>query len=75
MEIIDRWHRRREEAWWERHRRETRWNALADYNTRVSKGIVHTPEFVALMVEEQAAFDREHGQTPTGFPVTLEGTR
>jgi hypothetical protein len=30
---------------------------LADYNTRVSKGIVHTPEYDARMAELQAEFD------------------
>lgn len=30
---------------------------LADYNARVYKGIVHTPEYHARMAELQAEFD------------------
>jgi hypothetical protein len=46
----------------ERHARwryEHRWDELAGYNSRVSKGIVHTPEYVARMAAEQARFDAE----------------
>ena len=34
-------------------------NLLSDYNNRVSKGIVHTPEYVARMKKLQAEFDIE----------------
>jgi hypothetical protein len=32
-------------------------NELADYNSRVWKGIQHTPEYMARMAELQAEFD------------------
>jgi hypothetical protein len=35
-----------------------RFQELAEYNTRVSKGIVHTPEYVERMRLEQEAFDK-----------------
>ncbi len=35
-----------------------RWSSLATYNSERSRGLVHTPEWVALMAEEQEAFNR-----------------
>jgi hypothetical protein len=46
------WHRKtRFETW--------RWRELAEYNRRVSRGIVHTPTYMARMAEEQRLFDEE----------------
>ena len=59
MNTIDRWRERRDAAWWERWEREHRWDELADYNSRVAKGIVHTPEYVERMRAEQAAWAAE----------------
>lgn len=36
-----------------------RWADLARYNSEKARGIVHTPEWEALMAQEQARFDRE----------------
>ena len=47
---------RREREKWDR---EHRWHELATYNMRVSQGIVHTPEYVALMEQEQRRFNIE----------------
>ena len=58
MKWLDEWRQRRDDAWWEKWREEHRWDELADYNSRVSKGIVHTPEYVAYMAEKQIQFDR-----------------
>lgn len=51
-------HRRMEtdSAYWHRV---NRWHELADYNSRVSKGIVHEPWYEARMRREQDAFDAE----------------
>lgn len=38
---------------------EQRWSWLADYNSRIERGIVHSPEFEARMRDEQEAFNRE----------------
>lgn len=60
MRFIDRWREARDKAWWEKWNREHRWHELADYNSRVGKGIVHEPEYVARMQREQDQFDLEH---------------
>ena len=39
-----------------------RFKRLADYNTRVSEGIVHTPEYAAEMAKLQSEFDLLYGQ-------------
>lgn len=59
MRIIDRWRERRDRAWSERWDREHRWHYLGTYNSELSRGIVHTPEYDALMADQQAAFDAE----------------
>lgn len=59
MNPIDRWRARRDDEWWERWHREHRWDELAAYNSRVAKGIVHTPEYVERMRVEQAAWAAE----------------
>ena len=41
-----------------------RFQELAGYNDRVSKGIVHTPEYVARMADEQRLF---HEWADRGF--------
>lgn len=70
------WRRETQEQWSERWEREHRWDALADYNARVSKGIVHTPEYVAMMRDVQRRFDDEvNDGRYTGFPITLEPER
>jgi hypothetical protein len=49
--------------WWSRKHRPNpfyRWQELADYNSRVSKGIVHTQEYKARMAQEQSLFDDWH---------------
>jgi hypothetical protein len=33
--------------------------ALARYNSEIARGIVHTPEWDALMAQEQERFDRQ----------------
>lgn len=35
------------------------WSDLATYNSEVARGVVHTPEKDAEMVERQRAFDAE----------------
>lgn len=80
MNLIDRyydWRDRRLEQRFEQWDRDHRWDALADYNSRVSKGIVHTPEMVELMRLEQERFNVEHGHpgVTTGFPITLWPSR
>lgn len=61
-DLIDRWRETREDAWWAEWSRIHRWDELADYNSRVAKGIVHTPEYVERMRQEQVAFNREQEQ-------------
>lgn len=56
---LTRWRERREQRFWEQHDRDHRWDELAAYNDRVSKGIVHTPEYTERMRREQARFDAE----------------
>ena len=34
-----------------------RWQALANYNAEVARGIVHTAEYDARMADEQKAFN------------------
>ena len=34
-----------------------RWEALATYNAERGRGLMHRPEYVALMEREQAEFD------------------
>ena len=41
------------------HYQPYRWQELAEYNSRVSKGIVHTEEFKARMARDQALFNEE----------------
>ena len=59
LNLYERWRERKDREWLERWTEQHRWTELADYNSRVSKGIVHTPEFVARMEIEQAAFNAE----------------
>lgn len=62
MSILDRWrsHRRKmSRDAFERILHEHRWDALAGYNAERSRGIVHTPEYAALMAQEQEEFNRE----------------
>lgn len=63
MNLIGRWREKRNREWWDRWHREHRWDELADYNSRVSKGIVHDPEYSLRMAREQREFDLEHGHT------------
>jgi hypothetical protein len=51
MKIVDRFL----DKW--NHVDEWRWSRLAAYNSEVSRGIVHTPEYDAKMAEEQRQFD------------------
>ncbi len=53
------WRRESDREWWARWDQEHRWDELAGYNDRVSKGIVHTPEYVERMRREQEAFYNE----------------
>lgn len=49
-----------------------RWHELAEYNSERARGLVHTPEWVARMVIEQAMFDAEHedaAREAGGIPV------
>ena len=51
-----------------------RWDELGGYNARVAHGIVHTPEYIEYMAEEQRRFNEEHDY-PDGwhmFPIRLE---
>lgn len=36
----------------------SRWDALAQYNAEVARGLVHTDEWKAKMAAEQEKFDR-----------------
>ena len=40
-------------------------SALATYNAEVARGIVHTPEWTALMAEAQASYDAQVGAIQT----------
>jgi hypothetical protein len=48
-----------DQEWSERYHREHRWDQLARYNAEVSRGLVHTPEYVERMRLEQEAFNAE----------------
>jgi len=61
VRFLDEWRAKRNQEWLEKWDREHRWSELADYNNRVSKGIVHTPEYAARMAEQQRQFNIEHG--------------
>lgn len=50
---------RRDREWVERWDREHRWVPLGTYNSERQRGLVHTPEWVAFMAEEQRLFDAE----------------
>lgn len=57
-----------------------RWRELADYNSRVAKGIAHTPGYVEQMRREQEAFNVEqygpdYRNHPPGFPIILDGRK
>ena len=71
MNVIERWQDRRNRKWWAAWLERHRWTELGDYNARLHRGIVHTPEYAAQMAEEQAKFDAETGFS-SGFPITLE---
>lgn len=60
--------RETDHEWWVRWSREHRWDQLADYNARVAKGIVHTPQYAERMRREQEAWRREQ---ETGIPAPL----
>jgi len=47
---------------WDYFLRVNRWQNLANYNGERMRGIVHTPEYDALMTEDQRAFDAETEQ-------------
>ena len=46
-------------------------NALANYHSEKARGIVHTPEWDALMADEQRWFDEEYMQLPQDFPESF----
>lgn len=46
---------RRKRKWEQEHW----WDALAQYNLEVSRGIVHTPEYDAKMAAQQRRFNEE----------------
>lgn len=52
---------RRPDVWTERDEEEARVTRLASYNGRIAQGIVHTPEYVEHMRQEQHWFDTEFG--------------
>lgn len=65
MTVLDRWrsHRRKmSRDAFERVWNEHRWDALGRYNAERSRGLVHTPEWAAVMAKEQEEFDREELQ-------------
>lgn len=71
---IGRWRAERGRRQAEQREREHRWDELGGYNARVAYGIVHTPEYIEYMAEEQRRFNEEHDY-PDGwhiFPIRLE---
>lgn len=51
-----------------------RFQALADYNAEVYRGIVHTPEYDALMADEQRLFNSgqvSDGVSPIAVPQEM----
>jgi hypothetical protein len=61
MTWLDRLMGRRNEEWFRKWEAEHRWDRLADYNAERGRGILHTPEWDALMRDEQLAFNQAHG--------------
>ena len=49
----------REMFWQRRHQEPYRFAALATYNAERSRGLVHTPQWMAVMRKEQALFDAQ----------------
>jgi hypothetical protein len=52
---------------WEEVRFEHRWDRLANYNSEVARGIVHTPEWDAEMAIEQSRHHEEIDDRLTDF--------
>lgn len=44
------------------------WSVLATYNSECRRGIVHTPEWDALMADEQERYNAETGGDTSGQP-------
>ena len=59
------WYKRDDDnLFWYRGIGRPRMSVLATYNSEVSRGIAHTPEWDALMAKLQAAFDAELRNQP-----------